>query len=630
MFRFAQQDNKKFLFETYFIIENKTEIANIWNLRKQGVGLLGAMKGKRRPLPFVEDTIVPPQELAAYILGFREILKKYGVVYGMFGHVDAGCLHVRPALNMRQQQDRELIRKISDEVCELLLKHKGIIWGEHGKGFRSEYNEKFLGAEVLGIFKEIKKHFDPFDQLNFGKIASSNQEIPALDAVTTRGEFDEKISSQMHDEFENILSCNGNAICFNLDKSLAMCPSYKVSADRRFSPKGRAVLFKEWVRKNSALPSIKENITSGFFANFKEKIVNLFSKNLNNEIYESFAKCLGCKACNTQCPIKVSIPDAKAYFLANYFTKNFPKPQDYLIGNIEKLLLIFGTFPRVFNLLTQNKIAKFLVRKIFGVTDILPICHPERSEGSHEMKLESVLRDVSLTANMTKKEKIYLLRDAYTNYFHSENLQSAYEILTKLGFDVEFTKVFENGKPLHSKGFLNGFRKVIAKNISYLSSLNGILIGVDPSVTLSYRDEYRRFDDEKIEVLYLAEFLQKNLAAKTINDGKNYHLILHCSEQTNIPFIAETWSEIFAKFSIKLNIIKIGCCGMSGSFGMEVQNFADSKNIFENNWQDQINKLAQDQNNVIMVSGSSCKSQLERFSKIESVNPFVILNKVIT
>ena len=84
------------------------------------------MKGKRRPIPFVEDTIVPPENLAAYIKGFRKILEKYKVVYGMFGHVDAGCLHVRPALNMRQFSDRTLIRQITDEVANLLKEHDGI------------------------------------------------------------------------------------------------------------------------------------------------------------------------------------------------------------------------------------------------------------------------------------------------------------------------------------------------------------------------------------------------------------------------------------------------------------------------------------------------------------------------
>lgn len=607
-------EEKKFLFENYFIIENKSEISNIWNLRKQGVGLLGAMKGKRRPLPFVEDTIVPPQELASYIAEFRKILEKYGVVYGMFGHVDAGCLHVRPALNMRQEKDRELIRKISDEVCDLLLKHRGIIWGEHGKGFRSEYNEKFLGLEVQKIFTEIKKYFDPFDQLNCGKIASSNQVIAKLDSITTRGEFDENINAKIHDEFENILSCNGNALCFNLDKSLAMCPSYKVSNDRRFSPKGRAMLFKEWVRKNTNLPSIKDNIASGFFNNFKEKISNLFKLNFEDEIYQSFDKCLGCKACNSQCPIKVSIPDAKAYFLSIYFSKNFRKPQDYLIANIEKILVIFGRFPKIFNFLTQNKIAKFLSYKIFGVTDIPKL---------HKLKIFDK-RNESIT------NKIYILRDAYSNYFHSDDLKNAYELLTKLGFNVEFTKIFENGKALHSKGFLNDFRKIVNQNITYFKTLNGTLISIDPSVALSYRDEYRRFNDEKIDVIYLAEFLEKISdikIAQTYENSvkKNYHLILHCSEQTNISQIAEIWIKIFKKFNLNLNIIKAGCCGMSGSFGMEVKNFSDSKLIFENNWKEQISKLKSDKNNVIMVSGSSCKSQITRFGNDDIKNPIAVL-----
>jgi FAD/FMN-containing dehydrogenase/Fe-S oxidoreductase len=612
---------ENFLFENHFIINHKSEIANIWNLRKQGVGLLGAMKGKRRPLPFVEDTIVPPAELANYISGFRQILKKHGVTYGMFGHVDAGCLHVRPALNMRQESDRVLIRKISDEVCELLLKHRGIIWGEHGKGFRSEFSEKFLGAEVVKIFQEIKKTFDPYDQLNCGKIASATQSIQAIDSVTTRGEFDENISTTIHDEFENILSCNGNALCFNLDKTLAMCPSYKATGDRRFSPKGRAMLFKEWVRENSDLPSIKKNISAGFFKNFGTKFYNLFHKNFDSEIYQSFAKCLGCKACNTQCPIKVSIPDAKAYFLSFYFTKNFRKCQDYLIGNIEKLLLIFGQFPRTFNFVTQQRVTKFLARKIFGVTDILSIS---------SVTLKASKRSDEILHSAQNNSKIYILRDAYSNYFHGADLQNAFELLTKLGFKVEFTKVFENGKALHAKGFLNQFRKVVAKNISYLSSLKGTLISVDPSVALSYRDEYPRFCDQKIDVLYLAEFLQKVDVKKPAISDKKYHLILHCSEQTNFGKIAEIWSEIFVKFGIKLNIIKTGCCGMSGSFGMEVQNFSDSKKIFQSNWQELLAKLAQDPNNKIMVSGSSCKSQVERFSKTKTQNPVIFLNNSIS
>jgi len=595
-----------YLFENYFLINDKNEIANIWNLRKQGVGLLGAMKGKRRPIPFVEDTIVPAAELAAYISAFRKILQKHGVVYGMFGHVDAGCLHVRPALNMRQEQDRKLIRQISDEVVELLLKHRGVLWGEHGKGFRSEYNEKFLGAEVEKIFQEIKKTFDPFNQLNCGKIISPNSDLPAIDAVETRGALDEKISAKIHDEFENILSCNGNALCFNLEKTTAMCPSYKATADRRHSPKGRAMLFKEWVRKNKNLASIKENISDNFLA----KISNLFRKNFNAEIYDSFSKCLGCKACNSQCPIKVSIPDAKAYFLSHYFANNFRNPQQYLLGNIEKLLMVFGNHGQVFNCLTQNKISKFLARKIFGITDITPLV------------------PLLYKAEKNSGKKLYLLRESYSNYFLGDELKSAAQILTKLGFDVEFTKVFENGKALHSKGFLNRFRKVVAKNIQYLSGLKGDLVSIDPSIALSYRDEYPRFCDQKIDVKYFPEFLREIDFSKPISTEKKYHLILHCSEQSNIARIIETWQTIFKKFSIELNIIKTGCCGMSGSFGIEEKNYEISKNLFENNWQEVLEKLAQDKNSIIMASGSSCQTQVDRFSGVKISNPLVVINEI--
>ena len=66
--------------------------AAIWSMRKKSVGLLGNMQGERRPMPFVEDTVVPPENLADYIQEFRAVLDRRGLVYGMFGHVDAGVL----------------------------------------------------------------------------------------------------------------------------------------------------------------------------------------------------------------------------------------------------------------------------------------------------------------------------------------------------------------------------------------------------------------------------------------------------------------------------------------------------------------------------------------------------------
>jgi FAD/FMN-containing dehydrogenase len=39
---------------------------------------------------------------ADYIADFRALLDSFGWPPGMFGHVDAGALHMRPALNMKR------------------------------------------------------------------------------------------------------------------------------------------------------------------------------------------------------------------------------------------------------------------------------------------------------------------------------------------------------------------------------------------------------------------------------------------------------------------------------------------------------------------------------------------------
>ncbi len=87
----------------------------------------------------------------------------------MFGHVDAGVLHVRPALDMCDPQQEVLMKQISDEVVALTAKYGGLLWGEHGKGFRAEYSPAFFGETLYAELRKIKAVFDPDNRLNPGK-----------------------------------------------------------------------------------------------------------------------------------------------------------------------------------------------------------------------------------------------------------------------------------------------------------------------------------------------------------------------------------------------------------------------------------------------------------------------------
>ena len=128
----------------FTIARGEAEVTRIWEMRKKSVGLLGNMQGEKRPIPFVEDTAVPPENLADYILEFRAALDRRGLTYGMFGHVDAGVLHVRPAIDMKDPKQEKLIREITEEVVSITKKYGGLLWGEHGKGVRSEFSPQYL------------------------------------------------------------------------------------------------------------------------------------------------------------------------------------------------------------------------------------------------------------------------------------------------------------------------------------------------------------------------------------------------------------------------------------------------------------------------------------------------------
>ena len=146
-------------------------VKRVYAMRKRAVGLLGNVQGEARPQPFVEDTAVPPENLAAYIAEVRALLDGHGLQYGMFGHVDAGVLHVRPALDMKDPKQAALVRPVSDAVAELTQRHGGLLWGEHGKGVRSEYAPAFFG-ELYPSLQQLKAAFDPYNQFNPGKIAT--------------------------------------------------------------------------------------------------------------------------------------------------------------------------------------------------------------------------------------------------------------------------------------------------------------------------------------------------------------------------------------------------------------------------------------------------------------------------
>ncbi len=191
----------------------------------------------------------PPENLADYISEFRALLDQHNLQYGMFGHVDAGVLHVRPALDLCDKEQVKLFKQISDEVAELTIKYGGLLWENMEKAC-DPITAKILYPRTLARTSLYQNLIRSNNRLNPGKICTPLDSKDELYSILSpmRADKDRQIPIQIRNEFKSAMNCNGNGLCFNFDEHSIMCPSMKVSKNRVFSPKGRAAMVREWLR----------------------------------------------------------------------------------------------------------------------------------------------------------------------------------------------------------------------------------------------------------------------------------------------------------------------------------------------------------------------------------------------
>lgn len=146
------------------------EQKRLWQVRRSALVIIEEIPGKKKALPFIEDVTVPPERFPEYLNGLYAILQKHGVQFAVWGHAGNGNAHVQPFLDISDPIDRAKLFAITDEVFDLALQLDGVFAGEHNDGImRSPYLAKLYPKELLDVWREVKKIFDPLDIFNPGK-----------------------------------------------------------------------------------------------------------------------------------------------------------------------------------------------------------------------------------------------------------------------------------------------------------------------------------------------------------------------------------------------------------------------------------------------------------------------------
>ena len=124
----------------------------IWDLRRAGLNIVMSMKGDGKPVSFVEDCAVTLSDLPDYTERLTAVFRRHGTEGTWYAHASVGCLHVRPILNLKEENGATRMRAIAEEAFALVREYKGSHSGEHGDGLvRSEFHEDMFGTRLVPV-----------------------------------------------------------------------------------------------------------------------------------------------------------------------------------------------------------------------------------------------------------------------------------------------------------------------------------------------------------------------------------------------------------------------------------------------------------------------------------------------
>ncbi|MBD3168842.1 MAG: FAD-binding protein, partial [candidate division Zixibacteria bacterium] len=233
----------------------------LWAARKALLPILYLHHPKKKPLSFVEDACLPTEKLPEIFEFVERTFKKHELMYGSFGHIGDGNIHIKPLVDASDATDREKMRLVSMEIYNEILRLGGVVSGEHADGrVRSPFLRQVYGDEVYEIFRQIKKILDPHGILNPGVKLTDNRDIT-----------------------ENIDSKRLNWNCSQCGKCVPYCPSFHARRSEIYSPRGRI------------------------------KIRN-YPGTAGEDQRESLETCINCKNCRIVCPANCDASTDSRYY----------------------------------------------------------------------------------------------------------------------------------------------------------------------------------------------------------------------------------------------------------------------------------------------------------------------------
>ncbi len=568
----------------------------VWNVRKGGLGLLMSIRGDAKPIPFVEDPAVDPENLGEFVRRFDEVVRNHNTTAGYYGHASVGCLHIRPLISLKNEEGIEKMFSIGEQISDLVKEFGGSMSGEHGDGIvRGVWTEKMFGPEIYQAFRDLKSTFDPQGIMNPGKIIDcppmreNLRYGPDYHADSLPATLDFSLDANYAGAVE---MCNGMGACRKLTGT--MCPSFMATRDEEHSTRGRANLLRA---------ALSGNLPEGTIT--------------NERLYQAMDLCLECKACKSECESGVDMAKLKYEFLDNYYRANKRPFRSRFFAHIADYSRKGSRLASLANWGAASPIGRLLARTVLGV-------HPNRelpTLATTTFQQWFTGRQTSMLKG-TPKGTVALFNDTFMNYNYPSIGIAAVEVLEAAGYRVQLANADCCGRTMISKGMLDDAAAQASFNVDRLFPFadQGVpIIGCEPSCVLTFRDEYPEFcRNERAAKVAENSFMIDEFLAKLHQEGnldlefsgleKKVLFHGHCHQKSlvgNGPSLAA----LRLPPGYQVELINSGCCGMAGSFGFEAEHYDISMAIGEQVLFPTIREKGDDWE--VAVSGVSCRQQVE-------------------
>ena len=243
--------------------------------------------------------------------------------------------------------------------------------------------------------------------------------------------------------------------------------------------------------------------------------------------------------------------------------------------------------------------------------------------------------------------KLVLFADVYTNYNNPQIGMATVKVFDKLGIHITLSKLFDDGRASQSQGLVDLTTKRAVKLAAYLEDLideGKDIIVTEPSVLALFRYDYKKIlsnyaQFEKLEkhtydpieylnMLVLSHKLViEDYMAKSNSSKPKIFYHGHCQMKSiNAGYVA---SDFFQRLNYFVDVSKVECCGMAGSFGYKKEYYSISKNV-GNDLIQQIKRTDSfDSKTIILASGTSCREQIGDELNNPIYHPIEFLHKIL-